>query len=160
LKSVDRGFYDVEILEYSFASDKLLKVIRKNADFGKQMLILYCTVLLELINRNILDEFMIENLGIIGKNIIISNDIAISNESMLYIFMSMNRMRSKIEGKSDSIIIDKYNILTKQAKNLEKLIDSNKQKISKIYDKLSLIIPIITQTEIMDSESINWPKLD
>jgi len=83
LKSVDRGFYDVEVLEYSFDSDKLLKVIRKNADFGKQMLILYCMALLELINRNILDEFMIENLGKIGKNIIISNDIANSNESML-----------------------------------------------------------------------------
>lgn len=160
LKSVDRGFYDAEVLEYSFNSDKLINVIKKNADSGKQMLILYCTILLELINRNILDDFLIENLGKIGNNIIISDDIANSNESILYIFMIMDRMRSKIEDKSDDIIIDKYNILTKQAKILEKLINSNKQKFSKINDKLSLIIPTLTTREIIGNESISWPKLD
>ena len=163
LRSVDRGFYDVEVLGYSFNSDKLINVIKKNADFGKQILMLYCTVLLELINRDILDDFLIENLGKIGENIIVSNDIANSNESILYIFMIMDRMRNKVEDKSDEVIIYKYDILCEQIKSLKKMIDSNKQKFSKIYDKISSISRNFAKTKFIGfvgDEPINWPKID
>ena len=115
MKIADKGYYDVEILKYSFSFDKLINIFKKDTDLAKEMIILYCTILLELIGRGILDEFSIENLSKIGINIIESKDIVNSNEYILYIFNKISEMQDKIEVGANIINgPEKYNSLMNQ----------------------------------------------
>ena len=160
LKITDRGYYDVEILKYSFSFDKLINVIKKDTDLAKNVIILYCTILLELIDRGIFDEFSIENLSKIGINIIESKDIVNYNEYILYIFNKISEMLNKIEIGANIINgPEKYNSLVKQADKMRKMIVNDKLKFSRIYDKMSgfhnFSSSIITHESIKD-----WPKLD
>jgi len=158
LEMVDKGYSVEETLSASLNFDKLNIIIRKDTDLAKQMIILYCTILLELIDRGILDEFLIENLRKIGINIIESKDIVNSNEYILYIFNKISEMLDKIE-ISSSIIPEKYNILSKHASKMRKMVVDDKQKFSKIYDKMSdfsnFDSSIIIREPLKD-----WPKLD
>jgi len=160
LKSVDKGFWDIELLEYSFNSEKLLEAVKTEADFGKQVLMLYCEILLELINRDILDEFSIENIAKIGENIILNEEIntEYSNEAILYIFNIMLKMEKKLETKPD-IIIDRHNLLVKKADKLKNLIEENPPKFTRIKNELSMIMPMLTGNKIIGNELINWPDL-
>lgn len=158
LEMVDKGYSVEETLSASLNFNKLNIIIRKDTDLAKQMIILYCTILLELIDRGILDEFSIENLSKIGINIIESKDIVNSNEYILYIFNKISEMLDKIE-ISSSIIPEKYNILSKHASKMRKMVVDDKQKFSKIYDKMSdfsnFDSSIIIREPLKD-----WPKLD
>ena len=158
LKIANKEYYNEDILNDSFSFDKLLILIRKDTDLAKQMIILYCTILLELIDRGILDEFSIENLSKIGINIIESKDIVNSNEYILYIFNKISEMLDKIE-ISSSIIPEKYNILSKHASKMRKMVVDDKQKFSKIYDKMSDFYNFDSSIIIREPLK-DWPKLD
>ncbi len=139
-KMFSRGLYDIDILIYSFHSEKIFNIIKKNIDFSNQILMLYCEILLELANKNILDEFSIENLGLFGERIILNqSDIINSNEFILYIFDVMNRLRRIIEGSSESLVLAKYGILSTQIEHLKKLIDKNKKEFTQIEKEVSSI---------------------
>jgi len=159
LEMADKGNSVEVALSAFFNFDKLKIIIRKDTNLAKQMIILYCTILLELIDRGKLDIRLIENLGVIGRNIIVSNDITNSNEYILYIFKIMSEMKSKIEEKSDGITLEKYNVLIKEAKKIREMIDSDKQKFSKIYDKI-LYFGNFDSSIIARESNKDWPKLD
>ena len=159
-KMVRRGLYDIDILIYSFHSDKIFNIVNKNIDFSNQILMLYCEILLELANKNILDEFSIENLGLFGEKIILNQvDIINSNEFILYIFDVMNRLRMVIEKSSESMVLDKYGILSKQIENLKKLIDDNKREFTQIEKEISSIYEtfILSKTRYVKYKPLNWP---
>jgi len=157
---VEQGYSVENILNTSlFSFKKLDIIIRKETELAKQIIILYCEILLELIDKGILDTILIENLGVIGRNIISSNDITNSNEYILYIFKTMSEMKSEIEEGSRGITFEQYNVLLKQAKKLRKMVDSDRQKFSKIYDKISSFGNF--DSEIIAREpKLEWPKLD
>ncbi len=160
LKMVEQGYSVENILNTSlFSFKKLDIIIRKETELAKQIIILYCEILLELIDKGILDIILIENLGVIGRNIISSNDIANSNEYILYIFKIMSEMKSKIEEVSSDVTFGQYKVLIKQAKEMRKMIDSDKQKFSKIYDKI-LSFGNFDSAIIARESNIKWPKLD
>ena len=160
LKMVEQGYSVENILNTSlFSFKKLDIIIRKEAELAKQIIILYCEILLELIDKGILDIILIENLGVIGRNIISSNDITNSNEYILYIFKTMSEMKSKIEEGSRGITFEQYNVLLKQAKKLRKIVDNDRQKFSKIYDKI-LSFGNFDSAIIAHEPNLEWPKLD
>jgi hypothetical protein len=159
LKMFNQGYYVEETLSVSFKFDKLIFIIRKNSNLAKEIIILYCTILLDLIDRGTLDKILIENLGTIGRNIISSDDINNSNEYILYIFKIMSEMKSKIEETSNRITLEQYNVLLKQAKKMREMIDNDKQKFSKIYEKI-LYFGNFDSSIIARESDKDWPKLD
>jgi hypothetical protein len=159
-KMVSRGLYDIDILIYSFHSEKIFNIVKKNIDFSNQILMLYCEILLELANKNILDEFSIENLGLFGERIILNqSDIINSNEFILYIFDVMNRLRRIIEGSSESLVLAKYGILSTQIEHLKKLIDKNKKEFTQIEKEVSSIYGSFMNFKplFVKYKPLNWP---
>jgi len=70
LKIVDRGLYDVNVLIYSFNFEKILDISLNNKEYGNYPLIFSCEVLIELLKKDILDDFSLENLERIARGII------------------------------------------------------------------------------------------
>ena len=159
-KMVSRGLYDIDILIYSFHSEKIFNIVKKNIDFSNQILMLYCEILLELANKNILNEFFIENLGLFGERIILNqSDIINSNEFILYIFDVINRLRRIIEESSESLVLAKYGILSTQIEHLKKLIDDNKKEFTQIEKEVSSIYETFKNLKpfFIKYKPLDWP---
>ena len=71
----------------------------------------------------------------------------------------MSEMKSKIEEGSRGITFEQYNVLLKQAKKLRKIVDNDRQKFSKIYDKI-LTFGNFDSAIIAHEPNLEWPKLD
>jgi len=140
LKIVDRGLFEIGILIYSFNFEKIFNIVKKNVDFSNRILMLYCEILLELANRNIVDEVAIENLGEFGKKIILhQSDVDNSKDFIIYIFDVLNKLRS-ITGESKEIrVFNKFDILYKQIEDMKEMIEDNKKEFTQIMEKVTLI---------------------
>lgn len=139
-KMVDRGLFDIEILIYSFNSEKIFNTVKKNIDFSNRILMLYCETLLELADKNILNEFFIENLGQFGKKIILhKSDIKNSNDFILYIFNVLNRLRGIIEKSKEMKVSDKFDILYKQIEDMKEMIEYSKKDFTQIIGEITSI---------------------
>ncbi len=161
-KMVDRGLFDIDILIYSFNSEKIFNTVKKNIDFSNRILMLYCETLLELADRNILNEFDIENLGQFGKKIILhKSDIKKSNEFILYIFNVLNRLRRIIEKSKEMKASDKFDILYKQIEDMKERIEYSKKdftqiigEITSIYTTFKNVKPYLEKKYV----PLDWPK--
>jgi len=139
-KMADRGLFDIDILIYSFESEKIFNIAKKNVEFSNRILMLYCEILLELANRNILSEFVIENLGEFGKKIILNQSIIDnSNDFILYIFNVSNRLRGIIEKSKEMNVSDKFDILYKQIEDMKEMIEYSKKNFTQIMGEVTSI---------------------
>ena len=139
-KMADRGVFDIDILIYSFESERIFNIAKKNVEFSNQILMLYCEILLELANRNILSEFVIENLGEFGKKIILNQSIIDnSNDFILYIFNVSNRLRGIIEKSKGMNVSDKFDILYKQIEDMKEMIEYSKKDFTQIIGEVTSI---------------------
>lgn len=139
-KMADRGAFDIDILIYSFESERIFKIVKKNVEFSNRILMLYCEILLELANRNILSEFVIENLGEFGKKIILNQStINNSNDFILYIFNVSNRLRGIIEKSKGMNVSDKFDILYKQIEDMKEMIEYSKKDFTQIIGEVTSI---------------------
>jgi len=157
---VSRGLYDIDILIYSFHSEKIFNIVKENIDFSNQILMLYCEILLDLANKNILEEFFIENLGLFGERIILNqSNIINSNEFILYIFDVINRLGRIIIESSESLVLDKYGILSMQIEHLKKLIDDNKKEFTQIEKEVSSIYESFMNSKplFVKYKPLDWP---
>jgi len=142
LKMVDRGLYDVKVLMYSFNSDKILN-ISLNKEYGKYPLIFSCEVLIELLKKDILDDFSLENLGRIARGIISEKEekgIENYEEYLLYIFNVFDSVRHIIEKSSEKSVLHKYKKLYEQVISISNLINENKNRYKRINKKVNGIV--------------------
>jgi len=160
LKMFNRGLCDINILVYPFNFIKMFNIVKRNADFSNQILILYCEILLELANRDIFYEFYIRNLGVFGLKIILDqSDIVNSNEFILYIFRVLNKLRRIIEKSSERLVLGKYGILYTQIEHLKKLIDDNKKEFTQIEKEVSSIYESFMNSKplFVKYKPLDWP---
>ncbi len=143
LKIVDRGLYDVNVLIYSFNSEKILDISLNNKEYGNYPLIFSCEALIELLKKDILDDFSLENLGRIARGIISEKEekgIENYEEYLLYIFNIFDKLRHMIEKSSKKNILHKYKKLYEQVISINNLINENKNRFERINKKVNGII--------------------
>jgi hypothetical protein len=161
-KMVDRGLFDIEILIYSFHSERIFNTVKKNIDFSNQILMLYCETLLELADKNILNEFPIENLGQFGKKIILQkNDIKNSDNFILYIFNVLNRLRGIIEKSKEMKVSDKFDILYKQIEDMKEMIEYSKRDFTQIIEEITSIYTTFKNVKPYHKKqykTLDWPN--
>ena len=163
LKMFNRDLHDANILVYPFNFIKMFDIVKCNTDFSKRILILYCEILLELANRDILYEFHIRNLGVFGINIITGqSDIVNSNEFILYIFRVLNKLRKIIEKSPERLLLDKYGILCTQIEHLKKLIDDNKKEFTQIEKEIFSIYENFMKSKplFVKYKPLDWPDVN
>ena len=161
-KMDDRGLFDIDILIYSFNSEKIFNIVKKNVEFSNRILMLYCEILLELANRNILSEFVIENLGEFGKNIILNQStINNSNDFLLFIFNVFNRLRDIINTSKEIKVSDKFDILYKQIEDMEEMIENSKKDFNQIIEEITSIYTSFKNAKLYFKKNyvpLDWPN--
>lgn len=164
-KMVDRGLYDVNVLIYAFNSEKILDVAFKNKEYGNYPLIFYCEVLIELLKKDILDDFSLENLERIARGIISEKEekgIENYEEYLLYIFNIFDKLRHMIEKSSEKSVLHKYKKLYEQVISINNLINENKNRFKKINKKVNEIIGTFESHKggyLSYKSTIEWTEL-
>lgn len=161
-KMYDRGLFDIGILMYSFDSEKIFNTVKKNVEFSNQIVMLYCEILLELANRNILDEFVIDDLGELGKKIILNQStIDNSNDFIRFIFNTLNRLRGIIEKSKEIGVRDKFDILYKQIEDMKEMIEYSKKDFTQIIKEVTSIYTTFKNVKPYFEKKyvpFDWPK--
>ena len=142
-KMVDRGLYDVNVLIYAFNSDKILDISLNNKKYGNYPLIFSCEVMIELLKKDILDDFSLENLERIARGVIPEKEekgIENYEEYLLYILNVFDKLRHMIEKSSNKSILHKYKKLYEQVISINNLINEKKNRFKRINKKVDKII--------------------
>jgi len=165
LKIVDRGLYDVNVLIYAFNSEKILNIAFENKDYGNYPLIFYCELLIELLKKDVLDDFSLENLERIARGIIFEKEekrIENYEEYLLYIFNVFDSVRHMIEKSSKKSILHKYKILYEQVISINNLIKENESRYDRINEKVNEIVGTFESCKgrfLGYKSTIKWTKL-